>query len=139
MADHKKWTCIDLAIAAYFMGMVGSGIVGIPPPTVIEEQPPFDKITVLAFSGAMILTGIGGIMASLARSRQGEFIAIVVMAFLTVVQGLILFDDDLQASLRLLFAPLMMVSFAFMRKGFNLSKRDVDRIKLRLRRGLEDE
>jgi hypothetical protein len=136
MVEHKKWSCIDIAITTYFAGMVFSGVTGFSYTSLDEHY--WDDITAMAFSWAMVGTGLGGVIASVARSRQGEFIAIVLMSFLTLVQGLLLIED-LQAAIRLVFAPFMMVSFAAIRKGFNLSKRDVDQIKLRLRRGLADD
>lgn len=136
MADHKNWTCIDIAIATYFVGMTLSGLVGFFSPPIENE---WDKLTGITFSWAMVGTGIGGIIASLARSRQGEFIAIMFMSFLTIVQGFTILDQGLQPAFRLLFAPFMMISFAAIRRGFNISKRDADSIKLRLRRGLQDE
>lgn len=136
MVEHKKWSCIDIAIATYFLGMIFSEVVGFYHTPLDEHY--WDDITTLAFSWAMVGTGLGGVLASIARSRQGEFIAIVLMSFLTLIQGLLLVED-LQAAIRLTFAPFMMISFAVIRKGFNLSKRDVDQIKLRLRRGLSDE
>ena len=127
----RKFNVYDFSIATYFLGILVAGILGVLDASHVEETLILESIPQVLFSASMFVCGAAGFMASLFKSKKGELVGVIMVACLTVIQGAGLWEDK-QTSIRLLIAPFMMIPFAMMRRGFTISKRDVDRIKTRL-------
>ena len=122
----------DAMLIIYFVGMVLSGVIGIvTADTGLQTLLAISSGQGLALSYdvALILVAIAGIIASVAGSRMAEFYAILGIAALTAISALLIFPDTPQVGVRLLFAPLMMVPYGWMRLGFNVSRAEVHSIR----------
>lgn len=112
----------------YFAGAcIASGVAGLTAPggfgtflTGIGAGAVLD-----AYSWSLILIGAGGLFAVLVDSREGEFRSVLGVSVLTVINAVSLLPENLPTSLRLMFAPAMMVPYAWMRLGFTLSRKQV--------------
>jgi hypothetical protein len=122
----------DVLLTCYFLGAcIATGIAGLisdefATGTLIQQD--WGYFISTGFSVGMLLTGIGGVIARLADSRMGELYAIIGVAVFTILNGVLLLPDHPQVSLRLLFAPCMMVPYAWLRLGLNISRGQVQDI-----------
>jgi len=128
----------DFLLLAYFVGIVISGLIGTG-----WLNAPGDNLTAGAeghevatyFSWATVMIGMSGVVARLFGSRMGEFYAILGIAVLTAINGLILLPDWPQTAVRLLVAPAMMVPYAWIRLGVTMSRGQVNALHRVMRRG----
>lgn len=120
----------DVLLTIYFLGMALSGAEGLLHPgelgSMIEEMAGMTVAT--AFSWAMVATGLSGVAARLADSRMGEFYAIIAISALTVINGIALLPEHPQTTIRLVFAPAMMIPYGWMRLGWTVSRTQVTEI-----------
>lgn len=123
----RRFSLFDVCVLVYFVIIALAGFAGVWNAHNVED------VTSLVFPGSMLATGFGGTVASIFRSKNGELVSIIMLAVQTMIQPGLLIESDMQTALRLAAAPLMMIPFALMRRGFTIPKREVDIIKTRLR------
>lgn len=124
----SRMYAMDVLLTVYFLGAaVASGVVGLVASgelgTILGET--YGGYVDAAFSWAMIIVGLAGVGARLANSRMGEMYAIIAVSVLTLVNGVLLLPEHPQTALRLLFAPAMMIPYAWMRTGFVIPRSQV--------------
>lgn len=117
-----RWSSYLLAF--YFVGMIGSGIAGlfVRP---VSASDVFTDNAWLTLDYSLIAVGTAGLSASIFKSRMGEFYAVIGISCLTIVNAVVVLQANPQTAIRLLFAPCMMIPYAWMRLGFNMSRNEM--------------
>lgn len=109
----RNWE--DWLVVGYYFGCVAVGVAAVLTDD-IYEQSGFGDIWLIGLG----VIGIGSIGAWLDRAYRAEYVLILCMAMITFAHAIILLivggDGTLQAGMRLLYAPLMMVPFAWHRR-----------------------
>jgi hypothetical protein len=132
----------DGMLNLYFFGMIASGVVGLMLPggvTTLVQEVTSNSLTAVLYDASLIMVGAAGAAATVARSRMGEFYAIIGISVLTILNALIIMTTSPQTAVRLAFAPLMMIPYGWMRLGFNVSRADVKHIREAIGEGEKDE
>lgn len=118
---------ITLMLGGYMTGVVVAGVIGLmgAPSGAIEK---FSGGAALVYSGGMVLAGIGGLYALVAKLRRAEVAAILTLSALSLEHAmLVLIGSELNASawqtaIRIGIAPLMMLPFAVLRLQTEMSR-----------------
>lgn len=119
----------DVLLTLYFCGaVVAPGVIGLTNGSDLGSL--FGGgILLEVYSWAMVFIGVAGIVARLADSRMGEFYAITGVSLLTIFNGIALLPEHPGTTLRLVFAPCMMLPYAWMRLGFTINRAEVYSLK----------
>lgn len=125
LARLGRSPAVDGMLNLYFFGMVASGAVGL---TLLQDLTG-SSLPAVIYDVSLIMAGASGAAATAARSRIGEFYAIVGISVLTILNAAMVLADSPQTAIRLAFAPLMMIPYGWMRLGFNVSRTDVKTIR----------